>query len=339
MIKHIHPVNVRSAKGLVALVYSQIKRDFGKVVEPFQLHSQLPKLLAGAWMACRETELIGSVPREIKEAVAATVSKLNSCPYCLDAHTIMLKATGEHATANSISHARYNQIYEIKMRSIVQWVLKASTPNWKGPSLPPFSQSEAPEIIGTVVFYHYINRMVTVLLGKTPLPSNSSWLKNPLKRIASMMFSSAVHRAKIPGESLKFLAPANLPEDLKWAKANPIIAQAFARFAAIINVVGEQTLPLRVRERVSSFVNKWQGEKFGISRSWVENETRGFNEASKSAAQLTLLTSMVPNQVDKSTVLRFKRNFPEDKLLLGALAWGSFTAARKIGTLIQATST
>ncbi len=337
MIKHVHPVNVRSAKGLVALVYSQIKRDFGKVVEPFQLHSPLPRLLAGTWMACRETELVGSVSRSIKEAVAATVSTVNNCPYCVDAHTIMLKAAGEHAIASSISRARYNQIAAARVRSIVQWALKASTPNLEVPGLLPFSQSEAPEIIGTAVFYHYMNRMVTVLLGKTPLPSNISWLKNPLKRIASMMFSSAVHRPKTLGESLKFLPPANLPEDLHWAKANPIVAQAFARFAAIVNEVGEQALPLRVREKVSDFIDKWQGETFGISRSWVEDGTRDFDEASKSAAQLTLLTAMAPYQVDESTVQRFKQNFPEDHVLLGALAWGSLTAARKIGTWIQAT--
>ena len=141
MIKYVHPVNVRSAKGLVALVYSQIERDFGKVVEPFRLHSPLPRLLAGTWMACRETELVGSVPRGIKEAIAATVSKLNSCPYCVDAHTIMLKATGEHATASSISHARYSQISATKFHSIVQWVMEASKPNLEVHSLPPFSKS------------------------------------------------------------------------------------------------------------------------------------------------------------------------------------------------------
>lgn len=339
MIKYVRPVDDSSAKGLVSEVYSQIKRDFGKVVEPFQLHSPLPRLLAGVWMACRETELVGSVPREIKEAVAATISTQNNCSYCVDAHTIMLKATGEHAIANAISHARFNQISATRVRSIVQWALKTSKPGLGATSSLPFSRSEAPEIIGTAVFYHYINRMVTVLLGKTPLPSNISWLKGPLERIASMMFSSAVHRSKTIGESLKFLPPANLPEDLHWAKPNPIVAQAFARFAAIVDEVGKQALPLRVRERVTDCVDKWRGEAFGISRSWVEDETRDFDEASKSAAQLTLMSALAPYQVDESLVLKFKQNFPEDQRILGALTWGSFAAAKKIGTWIQTTST
>src|SRR3972149_3042849 len=95
-IKYIHPVKPGSAQGLVADVYVQVKRDFGRIAEPFLMHSPLPQLLAGAWMVCRETELVGNVPREVKEAVAAAVSQLNQCPYCVDAHTIMLDAAGEH---------------------------------------------------------------------------------------------------------------------------------------------------------------------------------------------------------------------------------------------------
>ena len=63
MIKYVQAIDPRRARGLVRPVYAQIKRDFGKIVEPFLLHSPIPELLAGAWMACRETELVGSVPR------------------------------------------------------------------------------------------------------------------------------------------------------------------------------------------------------------------------------------------------------------------------------------
>ena len=95
MIKYIQAIAPRHAEGLVEPVYAQIKRDFGKIVEPFLLHSPIPELLAGAWMVCRETELVGSVPRYIKEAAAVAVSQQNQCPYCIDAHTIMLCAENE----------------------------------------------------------------------------------------------------------------------------------------------------------------------------------------------------------------------------------------------------
>ncbi|MEJ2126853.1 MAG: alkylhydroperoxidase, partial [Candidatus Bathyarchaeota archaeon] len=61
---------------MVAKVYSQIKQDFGRIVEPFTLHSPIPSILAGAWMAARESELVGYAPRSVKEAIAASISKL-----------------------------------------------------------------------------------------------------------------------------------------------------------------------------------------------------------------------------------------------------------------------
>jgi hypothetical protein len=80
MIKYIQPCKPSSATGLTAQVYTQTKRDFGRVAEPFLIHSPVPNLLAAVWMVCRETELVGQVPRNSKEAVAAAVSQLNSAP-------------------------------------------------------------------------------------------------------------------------------------------------------------------------------------------------------------------------------------------------------------------
>ena len=89
----------------MAGVYAQIRQDFGRIVEPFVLHSPLPELLAGVWMACRETELVGIVPRVVKETVAASVSQLNQCQYCVDAHTIILSAMGEINVARAMNKA------------------------------------------------------------------------------------------------------------------------------------------------------------------------------------------------------------------------------------------
>ena len=237
-IKYIHPVKANSAEGLVAQVYAQIKRDFGSLVEPFTLHSPSPKLLAGVWMACRETELAGNVRRDIKEAIAATVSKINQCPYCVDAHTIMLNATGKRNVARLISNENYDQISDSEVREIVKWASATRSTGFEILLSPPFSRQDAPEIIGTTVFFHYLNRMVSALLRETPLPSNRSWLKNTLKLMAGLFFSRAARRHKSLGDSLKFLPEADLPADLNWAKPNPTIAGAFARFAAVIEEVG-----------------------------------------------------------------------------------------------------
>ena len=152
MIRYVHPVFPDVAQGAVAETYAQIKRDFGRVVEPFVLNSLLPRLLAGMWTVCRETELVGMVSRVVKEAVAASVSMLNRRPYCVEAHTIMLNSIGDHAIADAISDARYWKIRNAKVGPFVDWALTTSTPGQDMLLFPPFSREEAPEIIGTAVF-------------------------------------------------------------------------------------------------------------------------------------------------------------------------------------------
>jgi AhpD family alkylhydroperoxidase len=335
MIKYIHPVKPDSAEGLVAEVYAQIKRDFGKVVEPFVLHSPLPKLLAAAWMVCRETELVGCVPREVKEAVAAAVSNLNTCPYCVDAHTIMLDAAGEDRTAKAISSSRYGEIPDGKMRLMVEWASATCTPKSEVILKPPFSRQEAPEIIGTAVFYHYVNRMVTVFLGSTPLPSNQRWLKGSMKKVAGWKFSDALHRSKTVGDALHFLPKADLPVDLHWAKKASNVAWAYSCFAAAIDKVGEYALPAEVRAHVQEEINEWSGRISELSLAWTEDAISRFDEATQDAARLALLTALAPYRVDESVVSAFRKHFPGDDTLVGALAWASFTAARKIGTWLQ----
>ncbi len=72
-LRHLQPVNVGDATGLVKTVYQQLKRDFGILAPPVTLHAGSPELLAGAWMALRETLVAGPVARHLKETVAITV--------------------------------------------------------------------------------------------------------------------------------------------------------------------------------------------------------------------------------------------------------------------------
>jgi len=334
-IRHIKAVAPNSAEGLVARVYAQIKKEFGALVEPFTLHSPSPELLAGAWSACRESLIVGDVRRDVKEAVAASVSRINQCPYCVDAHTIMLNATSAHNSADAIIHQRDDQIRDPTVRSIVEWARATRSPGAKILLSPPFSPKDAPEIIGTTVFFHYVNRMANVLLSETPLPSNHPWLKGVFRRMAGWFFSRAIHRSKPLGLSLELLPESELPADLAWAKASPNIAGAFARFAAVIDMAGRDFIPKDVRECVVKHVQAWDGKDPKLGRHWVEEAMSGLDEKSKNIGRLVLLTALAPYQVDDIVVHAFVTHNNEDKKLLGALAWGSFTAARRIGTWLQ----
>jgi AhpD family alkylhydroperoxidase len=326
VIKYIRPIKPSSAGGLVAGVYAQVERDFGRVVEPFQMHSPLPKLLAGAWMVCRETELVGVVPRAIKEVVAASVSQLNQCPYCVDAHTVMLTAVGEGKFANAISKARYEEITDEKVFMIVEWALATTSPRSELLRWLPFSKQEAPEIIGTAIFCHYMNRMANALLGNSPLPFSQGWLKSSMRSIASQTFSNAINRSKMVGDSLEFLPKADLPNDLRWAKSNNNVARAYSSFAAVVEEAGEQALPTEVRAHVEEELSEWSGKTSELSLAWSEDAISRFDEATESAARLAVLTALTPNRIDENTILDFRNHFPDETKLLGALAWASFAS-------------
>ena len=335
-IRYIQPVAPNSAEGLVTKVYGQIKKDFGAVAEPFTLHSPSPELLAGAWSACRESLLVGTVRRDVKEAVAATVSRINQCPYCVDAHTIMLNATSQRNSADAIIHQRGDQIRDPGVRSIVEWAAATRSPGARVLLSPPFSQKDAPEIIGTAVFFHYVNRMANVLLSETPLPSNHPWLKGFFKSMAGLFFSRAIHRSKPLGASLKLLPEHQLPADLAWANTSPNIAGAYACFAAEIDKAGRDSIPEDIRDCVVKHVQAWDGKDPGLGRHWVEEAMNGLDEESKDIGRLVLLTALAPYQVDANVVNAFvTHHINEDKKLLGALAWGSFTSARRMGTWLQ----
>lgn len=331
-VRHINPVSVHAADGIVKELYAQIKRDFGAVAEPFLIHSPLPQLLAAVWSACRETELTGMVPRSVKEVIATAVSGVNLCPYCVDAHTIMLKAVGEHKVADSLTAGATSLIADPRLRAVAQWSSSTLSPESAIVLSPPFSLREAPEFIGMAVLYHYINRMVTVFLSETPLPLNRAWLKGALKRIAALYFSFSARRLRKAGESLNLPRARQLPSDLLWAKHSPHVASAFAQLEEVIENIGRGILADAVRERIVLFVEGWGGKQPGVSKDWVEEAIAGLNDESRAVGRLVLTSAIAPYQVDEHMITRFLDHYPRDTALIGALAWGSFTAARKIGT-------
>jgi len=335
MIKYFRPITASGVDELSAQVYPQIKQDFGALVEPFTLHAPSPRLLAGVWVGTRETLLTGSVRREVKEAVAAAVSRTNQCPYCVDAHTMMLHSTSEHNTAVAISQGNDDQIRDSVLRAIVTWASATLSPGDPRLSEPPFSVQEAPEIVGTAVAFHYINRMVDVFLSETPLPTNHGWLKDVFKRMAGWYFSRAARRQKPAGASLALLPVAELPADLSWAAASPTVASAFSRWAAVIETAGLDACTEQTRALVRKRLEAWNGEDPGLSRNWVKDAIAPLSDAARPAGRLALLTALAPHQVDAGVIQAFRDQQPGDDQLIAVTAWASFTAARRIGTWLH----
>ncbi|MET9968990.1 carboxymuconolactone decarboxylase family protein, partial [Streptomyces sp. NPDC006356] len=102
--RYTEPLPPRSATGTVAEVYAQIALDFG-IAEPvtFMVLSSAPELLAPTWALMRESLIAGAGSRTGKELAALGVSQANKCPFCVDAHTVLLHATGDHAIAERLA--------------------------------------------------------------------------------------------------------------------------------------------------------------------------------------------------------------------------------------------
>lgn len=335
-IRHIKPIRYDAATGLTAQVYDQLQADF--MPAPLVvLHSPVPDVMAGVWSMLRETLMAGDVNRSYKEAVAATVSKANECPFCIDAHTVMLRATSDDDVANAILLEDHDRIHDPQLRALVQWMWanRGSKPDVVLPL--PFSQSEVPEIIGTAVTFQYMNRMANIFLGDALLPIQ---LPSPLKDLTYRLYAATegkqIVRGLSAGESLNFLPQAQLPDDLSWAAGNPSVAGAFAGFARVVEEAGERVLPKIVRSLVGGQVQAWNGEAMGISRRWVEEMIAGIETEHKAAARLALLTAFASYQVDAGVIEAFQSQYPEDAQLIAAAAWSSFTAARRAGKWMAA---
>ncbi|MCC3372065.1 carboxymuconolactone decarboxylase family protein [Cohnella sp. REN36] len=327
MIKYIQPVANESFQP----IYKQIQRDFGLIGDIFHMHSPSPALFAAVWAALRETQLVGAVPRDMKEAVALAVSKRNECPFCVDAHSTLLAAAGNKAVAKKIKENAVHEIKDANRRAIIEWTLETRSPGSPGLIRRPFSEQEAPEIIGTVVINNYINRMMDVLQHPTSIPKNA-FLKAVFMKAGAVYLSSTVRRRKQPGESLRFLPEALLPDNLRWARPHSAISRAFACLSVAANAAGESALDPNARMVVQRYLAHWDGKDPGLSRQWAEHAVERLSGASRTAAKLALLTAIAPYQVDEELIRLFRMAYPEDVQLLHLLSWSSFTAACQIGT-------
>ena len=312
---------------LLKTILSQIRQEFGAEVEPFTLHQPVPELLAGAWMVCRETLLAGNGSREAKEVVATAVSTINQCPYCVDAHNMMLLGASDSNYEAALLNAH--------LSPFAAWASATRTPDSPILLTPPFSAEEAPAFIGTALFFHYINRMATILLGKSPLPFKAGIPKMVAMRMAAWFFGRAIHRPKQSGTSLTLLPDAALPDDLSWATPSLEIAGAYARFARAVETAGAATLPQEVRTMVQHRVEQWNGSDTMLDFSWIARNVDHLDASKKSAGHLALLTALAPYRVNETIIHDFSLHYPGNGQLVAALAWSSFTAARRIGSWLS----
>jgi AhpD family alkylhydroperoxidase len=329
-VRHIRQIREVDATDLVAQVYRRMHREF-VLGPPFTLHSPIPEILAGVWIASRESLIAGPADRVDREMIAAAVSRINACPYCVDVHSMMLDGAGRNVQADTfVSSLNADLQGMADSKPIVAWALATRSPGAPILDSPPFSQPDAPQMIGTAVMFHYINRVVNIFLADSPMPIK---LPRAVQRfMATKLTSRAVNVGALPGESLHLLPDSPLPTDMLWAASNPAVAGGMARMAAAVEHAGGAALPATARELLLSRLQGWHGEDMGLSRGWVESAIETLAPGERPAARLALLAAFSSHQVDGEVIRACRAIGASDATLLGIVSWASFSAARKIGT-------
>jgi AhpD family alkylhydroperoxidase len=290
------------------------------------LHRPIPELLAAFWGALRETLVAGRVPRAEKEAVALVVSKLNRCPYCVDAHSTMLTAAGKGEAAAELERGRMADLSDPKVRAVAEWAAASRSPGSEQVLRPPFGREEAPEIIGVAVLFHYVNRMVSAFLGESPFPLGGRLLRGSLRRIGGLRFRRFVRARVRPGEWLDLLPAAELPDEFRWASASGSVARALAGFAATVDEVGERFVAGEVRRVLLSRLASWRGEDPGLGVAWLEQELSDLTGSLRDQARLAFLVALAPY---RAGAVAADQSDPET---LAVAAFASLAAARRVAS-------
>ena len=330
--RYVKPAPYRKATGLVAEIYDQVVDEFF-INAPLTTHSICPEVLAGVWMAERELLLTDhQYTREDKEALGVTISQVNGCSYCEDLINSVVYGANQDELAEQLRHHEQGQIRDEKTRALHEWTLNSYNISADILGNPPFSKTQAPEVIGSAFMLNYFNRYVQVFFTGTPLktPFKSHAIKSALYRLTGIELRESVVRRLSPGRANKFLPAAELPGDMRWAAPNTHIADALSRWSAVMEESARQHVSPIVRDVVSEKIAAWRGERMGMSRAWVEPHVAGLDPADAAAVRLALVTAFSPAQMGDSLVEDFRSHFKEDVELIMTVAWASFTASRQV---------
>jgi len=91
----IRTISNEDAEGKLKDVYESLEGTFGMVPSIFQSQSLMPDVLESVDMFLKKLMIERhSLTKFQKELIATHVSKINLCPYCIDAHTAMAMAQG-----------------------------------------------------------------------------------------------------------------------------------------------------------------------------------------------------------------------------------------------------
>ena len=308
------PAPPRAATGLTAAVYRQLREDFIGPAPTFQVLSAVPEVLAATWALMREALLAGDASRVDREVVASAVSRANRCRFCVDAHVMLLHALGEHDLAETI--ARGDTPAKPRHAVLVRWA-EAS----RSPGTARWASTHIPEVTGTLLAFHFINRVVSALLAPDLLPGGLQ--RSPVVRsVGGRLYARTAREPKEPGRSLPLLGAGAVPPG--WAGSSPVgVAYASLRDVA---ASGGTLLGDVARQTVAATVHWEDGQHPARPAAWATDLVRDLPDADRAGARIALLAAFAPAAIGPDDVARWRSSRPADADLVRLVAYGAITA-------------
>ncbi|MEV4496958.1 carboxymuconolactone decarboxylase family protein [Micromonospora arborensis] len=313
------PARASTATGLTAAVYRQLSDDFLGPLPTFQALSAVPEVLAATWALMREALLAGAASRVDRELVAAAVSRVNRCQFCVDAHVLLLHALGEPKLAEVV--ARGGTPPEPRHAELVGWAQASRSPvaaDWASPYRA--------EVTGTLLAFHFINRIVSALLDPDLLPGGLQ--RSPLVRsVGGRLYAKTARESKEPGRSLPLL-PAGTTAPPGWAGDSPVgIAYATLRDVA---AQGGELLGEEARQTVTATVS-WEDGRFPARPAdWAVDLVRDVPGRDRVGTRIALLAAFAPSAVSVGDVALWRLSHPADADLVRLVAYGAITATEHV---------
>ncbi len=335
-MRYVSAVQTRKAKGLTKEVYDMIREDFFKNGS-LTSRSKVPELMAAIWTAGRESMLVpDQVDRTTKDAISAVLSQINDCPYCEDMLISLVHAGGEREAAMEIFQKSERLKDGDLLRRRLEWVRAIATTC--GQELPPspFSKEELPEVLGTLMGMSDINRYSHVVMSDSPV--SAPFGIQAIKAVALKLFGSelkATRRVSLtPGRTLNLLPEAELPEDMRWAKPNPRVADAVSRYAAAVEREGAKVISKDAQDAIRTSIQAWEGETMPLDTRWVDEAVMHLQGEDKAIARFGVLLAKASYRITEKMVAEVIGSKQDEERFIRILAWCSSMAARRFAQIV-----
>jgi AhpD family alkylhydroperoxidase len=276
----------------------------------------VPEVLAATWALLREALLAGDASRVDRELVASAVSRANRCRFCVDAHGMLLHALGEHELAEVIT--RGGTPAEPRHAELAGWAEASRSPGNAGWTSP-----YGPEVTGTLLAFHFINRIVSALLDPDLLPGGLQ--RSPVVRfVGGRLYAKTAREPKEPGRSLRLLGAGATGPSSAWAGESPVgIAYAALKNAA---TQGGDLLSEVARQTVTATVRWEDGRHPPRPAEWAAELVRDLPGSDLVGTRIALLSAFVPGAISPGDVALWRRSHPADADLVRLVAYGAITA-------------